>query len=778
MSVLILRSVYCVLVLLLAWFSISELPNVIIHTDLNDINLSKQDDKTFESASNVMAEAISSQLLFVVTHENQRLVDKASEVLKQRLNTIDNLVAYQQNDIQESLTSLLKVHRFSLLNEEQRKSLSTLNAEQIGDEAYRKLFQLGEGVRIFPFEDDPLGWHTEFLLSRWSQFTDTPPSVEKEQDSPLSFSVLNVKLIKLPQGMDEQNRLFIQLEQVRNAIEKDFSLHILNSGIFYFVVDSAQSSKADIQRIAIGSVVGVLLLMILVFRSLLPLTLSLLSIAIGIGFGLFASVKVFGSIHILTVVFGASLIGIVIDYSLHYFYHHLSEIDSSADSKKQAQDKALIRAMVLSMLTSFVGYGALGMSDLLVLKKVALFSCVGLFMAWLSVIVLGPLIALRQLSARQQVLLRIINLIQVPLARHSRLTTTTGCIFAIVAGVYLISIPLSVNDDPRKFFHVSNSLLEQEQSVAQLTGLFEPGKYFIAEGTSKGEVYNTIQQFYDELSEQQLVQYVSSVINWLPSPEQQTQNYSLQEKLYGDDGAVKFLMRKLGADDSTEASQLAYQNMADKPLSFESMREYIPILPPLIIEMENRVFGFVLIRKNAPVEKLVDLSKTINSVVYINSLGAAKQALAEQRSVGTKLLFLAYGMLAIGLLVYYRKLTAVSVLLIPISASTITLVSLSLIGQAITVFHIMALFLVLGLGMDYIVFANEMRHKKETTQQAILLSAITSLLSFGLLAFSAMPIVSAFGSTLLIGNTINFIASMALFTAQKTTTEKKEGIHV
>jgi len=53
-----------------------------------------------------------------------------------------------------------------------------------------------------------------------------------------------------------------------------------------------------------------------------------------------------------------------------------------------------------------------------------------------------------------------------------------------------------------------------------------------------------------------------------------------------------------------------------------------------------------------------------------------------------------------------------------------------------------------------------------------LLSAVTSLLSFGLLAFSSMPIVQAFGSIILIGNTINFIAAISLFNTNQNTHEK------
>ena len=189
----------------------------------------------------------------------------------------------------------------------------------------------------------------------------------------------------------------------------------------------------------------------------------------------------------------------------------------------------------------------------------------------------------------------------------------------------------------------------------------------------------------------------------------------------------------------------------------------LPSLPPLWVEHDGRVFSFVLVKKNSDLDSIDLASRGIDNIEYVNTLANASDALKAQRVTGSKLLFLAYALIALMLALYYRQISAVLLLLIPLVASAITLASVSALGQPITVFHIMALFLVLGLGMDYIIFAKEMTEQRAITQQAILLSAVTSLLSFGLLAFSSMPIVQAFGSTILIGNSINFIAAISLF---------------
>ena len=96
-------------------------------------------------------------------------------------------------------------------------------------------------------------------------------------------------------------------------------------------------------------------------------------------------------------------------------------------------------------------------------------------------------------------------------------------------------------------------------------------------------------------------------------------------------------------------------------------------------------------------------------------------------------------------------------LLVPICASALVIIIGASLGQTLNLFHVMALFLVLGFGMDYTIFTKEIDHMRSITLQAILLSAITSLLSFGLLSISSIPVAQSFGMMLLIGNCFNLL---------------------
>ena len=53
------------------------------------------------------------------------------------------------------------------------------------------------------------------------------------------------------------------------------------SGLIRFAKAGADSAEREISTIGVGSMLGILLLLILVFRSLRPLLLSLLSLSIG-----------------------------------------------------------------------------------------------------------------------------------------------------------------------------------------------------------------------------------------------------------------------------------------------------------------------------------------------------------------------------------------------------------------------------------------------------------------------------------------------------------------
>ncbi|MCS6763696.1 MAG: hypothetical protein MO853_06655 [Candidatus Protistobacter heckmanni] len=98
----------------------------------------------------------------------------------------------------------------------------------------------------------------------------------------------------------------------------------------------------------------------------------------------------------------------------------------------------------------------------------------------------------------------------------------------------------------------------------------------------------------------------------------------------------------------------------------------------------------------------------------------------------------------------------------------LTLACLGYAGRPLTLFHWMALKLVLGVGVNYSMFLREGMRCEDVDLGAVavgvVLSAATTQLSFGLLALSAMPALSSFGLALLIG--INLALLFTLFSLE------------
>ncbi|MET0331583.1 MAG: hypothetical protein ABW154_09130, partial [Dyella sp.] len=123
------------------------------------------------------------------------------------------------------------------------------------------------------------------------------------------------------------------------------------------------------------------------FRSARALLLAFLSTAIGVVVALTVTVAVFGQIHLLTVVFGAALLGEAVDYSIQY-------LAARANAGTHWQPTAGLRqvrpALLLALGTSLLGYALLGLVPFPALRQMACFAMVGMLSACLSVFFLLP----------------------------------------------------------------------------------------------------------------------------------------------------------------------------------------------------------------------------------------------------------------------------------------------------------------------------------------------------------------------------------------------------
>jgi predicted exporter len=86
-------------------------------------------------------------------------------------------------------------------------------------------------------------------------------------------------------------------------------------------------------------------------------------------------------------------------------------------------------------------------------------------------------------------------------------------------------------------------------------------------------------------------------------------------------------------------------------------------------------------------------------------------------------------------------------------------------GVSMTLFHLIALILAAGLGLDYALFFEHAAHdraEQRRTLHAVLVCSASTLMVFALLASSSLPVLRAIGLTVSLGVIANFILALLL----------------
>jgi len=113
-----------------------------------------------------------------------------------------------------------------------------------------------------------------------------------------------------------------------------------------------------------------------------------------------------------------------------------------------------------------------------------------------------------------------------------------------------------------------------------------------------------------------------------------------------------------------------------------------------------------------------------------------------------------------------RDASRVRRVLAPMALTTLIIVALfHAAGVSLSLFHLIALVLAAGLGLDYALFfehAAEDPAEQRRTLHAVIVCSMSTLLVFALLALSTLPVLRAIGITVAAGVVSNFVLALLL----------------
>jgi predicted exporter len=569
-------------------------------------------------------------------------------------------------------------------------------------------------------------------------------------DSPDSSNVLITALLAAS-ALDRS----LQGDVVRFFAERPSlaGSNVLPSGIVFFGHESAQRTEREVTLISFVTIGALVVLLWWVFRSLWPVTWIAVSIASSFLVALFIShytLQYLGlhGLHLITIGFGSSLLGVCIDYAIHY-YVALRLSWPSRDAPPLARIK---RGLLLGYATSSVAFLGIAFAPFPGLQQLALFCVIGLTVSLLNVFILFPLVL--GLPSWDPRLSRLSSAVEPVLQPRSFWPLTVVLVPLIAIGLSRAS----TIDDIRVLNTPSPELLAQQRKVAQLIGFAESGTMAIIEGASEEEVLQREEVLREQLlllkDKGQLEGYRALSL-LVPSMKQQAAYYSTLSALFlSTPGSVDLFARTLNLP---ERSQKLLTVLASRP---EPPR-YLTLSECLRSEacesvkdlwagsVEGRLASIVSLQGASSL--VAQQLQGLPGVRVINRADSISEALGEYRRSAMIATGIFYILIWLSLGLRYGIRRALRVFISPLLGASAAVAVLGFSGVPLNVFSIFALMVLLGVSVDYSLFFAEDQDRSAATGLAVALSALTTILSFGLLSWSSTPALQSFGIVLSVG---------------------------
>jgi predicted exporter len=704
-----------------------------------------------KNSTEQMAERYARRLVILLTGGDDNEVRQAVSNLAQKLSGVVGvsrmLWQVEANQVQQFHDELFP-YRFAVLDQGVRRALQAQDFQSIADGALLRLYSIlsiGQSSII----DDPFGLYTQSASSQSSELNlQVSRSMLKVSGMERPSYVIMLTLSGDPFSPGLQQSLLTVIEEEKGELALS-DITIKMSGLLLHAAAGARQATQEISTIGVGSLLGIVILVSLIFRRFKPLLLMLFPVFIGCITAASVTLLVFGRVHLVTFAFGAGLVGVSIDYALHFL----------CERRVSAANQVLKRVMpglMLGLFSSVMAYAAQSLTPFPGLRQMALFSVVGLSAAWLTVVLWFPTLT------SSEVIQPLPSAAKLNALRHwfPRLENNPVLMVLMVLATLLSIYSLwgtQNHEDIRLLQTSPEALIKQEQAVQKMMGLSSSAQFFLINADSLEQCLRIEEQLIPKLNmlkkNGQLEGYLALSMR-LPSLNQQAQNVALVNQLYQQKLDPFFQKLKI-ADSKLAEAQLSFNQIKKDRLTADVwlQQKGSDSWRDLIVDNAEHSAATV-IRLNGLLsdevkQSFVSLAKTTPGIHYIDQTKNISELMEKYRAEVVTWVSLAYLFVFCVLLLRY-KLQVWRIILPPLLASLFTLAVLVQLEQGINLFHLMALILVLGIGLDMGIFLAETAEASHTWL-AVSLSAYTSLLAFGLLALSKTPVLHHFGLTVLLG---------------------------
>lgn len=725
--------------------------------------------------------AVNEDISFIIRREKsitfdslQLIASDFSAKLKKQFPTVFEHIQHEAPDPNELYSYLLE-HAFAYVD-------TTSIATKLHDKAYIQQTIQSNHDRLFTPEgivlkkflfNDPFHWIPEILLRWKKQFTSA--SLTTVQGSYALTKDSSVVLLgKFSTHFLSQANNEKELKAIERWANTYFSTKQLRWNYFTpkrIALSNSEQVKSDTLLTLCVSISCILLLLLLFYRRF---TLPFFFLVPGL-FGALVGLGVIGYIHPeimgLAIGTGAMVIGIVIDYSFHFFTHlkHSSSIEDTL--------KAIAKPLSTACLTTILAFGALYFTHSRILQDFGLFAALSLIGTLIGVLFVLPVVLPNYIVQSTQKITQSAQVEtkkQTPLLRKIIGFATLG--ITVCALFYAPKVRFENDLDKLNFY--PNAIKQAEQDI---TG-FVPGKdkrIFVAVSNSNDSIAQTKNQ---ELN-RTLVQLSSKqqVKNFLNTSSLVFTEKQLNEKRDAWHTFWRFKKDTLFAQLDKLSLQLGYT-----PIAFDDFKQVIladeksTLAPVAMIEdlrskleehtaSQHTYLSILTVPLSAvPIVK-AELSKQSDFIV----LDRADLATTIVTTVSEDFSYILWvsSLLVFGvMLLHFGRIELTLITFLPMAISWVWIlgfaaffdIPFNLINVVITTF-------IFGIGDDFALFVTEGKLEQYKTgvdhsksfRTGTILSAVTTIIGTGVLVLAKHPAIHSIGLISIIG--LSSILLISLF---------------
>ena len=742
-----------------------------LDSDLLNMMPKPFEEESLKKANETLMQKLSKVAIVLVADKDFEKAKAGAKKIYEKLSKSEYFVSVLFNtdavDIKE-ITGFFHKYRFDMLDDETIKAIENGGAEDFAQEAISRIYSPFTMLPLDNLESDPF-MLAEYNLQKYLEVLENSGTAMRPHDGVLAaekkglwYVMIKTELSTAGAALASKDNGISEIYEICGKIKAETGSRCVVSGGTFHSHKSSNSAAEEIKIISIISMIIVVLMLLLVFRSATPIMLSILSIFFSLFSAAALTFAVFGKVHLVTLVFGTSLIGSSIDYSLHYFVHASgnTNLNSGAEIRKK-----LLPGLTMAIISSSVCFLAMIFAPFNLLKQMSLFSVAGLVSSFLTTTAIFPYIPLPKNRV-----VRGVTLFEHAFRLAKKVNGKAAICVMVAVSIALIFAfreNFGIENDIKKLYKEEGELLENEKEAYSVIS-YAPVNWFIVSGLDENDVLKKEEALREKIKGiDKENKGVMSASVFIPSLEKQMRSRAAVEKLLPL-AATQFETLEFDGN-AAENFKNSFKE-AEKTLLTLSSGDYPAAVKEALAsywlgKIKDKYYSIVIPNFQADSKTFRSLAEEDENTYFVHKVEDINSDLDKVTTIVLKFFLAAYVFMFIVLRFFYSTRQALKIISIPFIVILATSAVFAATATHPEFFSVTGIILVFGLGLDYIIYTQENEKTKDENEKrlepfAIFLSFFTTIVSFGALALSSFQPVHLIGFSIFTGLCAAYLAAL------------------